>query len=405
MKRVLALAGLFAMLAHAVAAPPLILISLDGFRWDYLKAHADESRFLRGLAEEGVIADGLIPVFPSNTFPNHYSVVTGLYPTRHGIVNNDFFDADSGRFFRFNQPALVGDPRWWHGEPLWVTAIQQGRKAATAFWVGSEAPIRNVRPTHWRVFDYRIPFERRLEELAGWFRAPEADRPAFVAFYLEEANAAGHAHGPDSPQVAAAVKLLDDRLAAIFACLHREGIQPNVIIVSDHGMTAVDRKRVVVLEDYLTAAEAQVDFDGSVAGLRPLSGDVHALLRRAARIPHAAAYRVEDLPARLRIEDGPRTPPVWVLADEGAHVVTRATFERLSRRYSEYGYLPGDHGYDPALRSMHGILVAHGPAFRRGIRVPALENVHVYNLMCATLGLQPAANQGDGRLLSSVLRK
>lgn len=386
------------------AAAPLLLISLDGFRWDYCERYPRETPTLQKLRRNGVTSEGLIPVFPSNTFPNHYSIVTGLYPTSHGIVNNDFFDAEAGRFFRFTQRAIVGDPHWWGGEPIWVSAIQQGRKAAAAFWVGSEAPIKGVRPTHWRVFDYRIPFEQRLDELAGWMRAPEPERPAFVAFYLEEANGAGHAHGPDSPPVAAAVKLLDERLRAIRARLARDGADPNLIIVSDHGMTRVDRHRVVILEDHLDLADVQVDFDGSVAGLRPRSGDIAALLRQARALPHSDAFRVEDLPARLRIQPGPRVPPVWVLAHEGAHVVMRGTFDRLSKRYSEYGYLPGDHGYDPALRSMHGFFLAHGPAFRSGVRLPAMESIHVYNLMCAVLGLTPAANDGDDRMRPALRR-
>lgn len=387
------------------AAPPLILISLDGFRWDYCERYPQETPTLQEFRREGVTTDGLIPVFPSNTFPNHYSLVTGLRPSTHGIINNDFFDAETGRFFRFTQRAIVGDPHWWGGEPVWVTAIQQRRKAAVAFWVGSEAPIKGVRPTHWRVFDYRIPFEERLAELAGWLAKPAPEQPAFVAFYLEEANGAGHAHGPDTPQVAQAVKLLDDRLRAMRTRLQREGVEPNFIIVSDHGMTRIDRRRVVVLEEHLDLTAAQVDFDGSVAGLRPRTGGIGALLQRARQIPHADAYRVEDLPVRLGIRGGPRVPPVWVLAHEGAHVVTRATFERLAKRYSEYGYLPGDHGYDPALRSMHGFFVAHGPAFRAGVRLGAVENIHVYNLMCGVLGLKPAANEGDDRLVKAALRE
>ena len=158
-------AAAFARAASSgVGDPPLILISLDGFRWDYTDLFPAESPTIRALKRDGVAMRGLIPVFPTNTFPNHYTIVTGLYPAKHGIVNNDFFDPTLGMIFRYNQATTVRDPRWWGGEPIWVTAIKQGRKAAASFWVGSEAPVAGVRPTFWRNYDYSISFERRLEE-------------------------------------------------------------------------------------------------------------------------------------------------------------------------------------------------------------------------------------------------
>ena len=401
----LALAAAATRAAPAAGTSPLILVSLDGFRWDYCDKYPDSAPTLRALRREGVTAQGLIPVFPSNTFPNHYTLVTGLYPARHGIVNNDFLDSSSGLIFRYNQPAAVRDPRWWGGEPVWVTAIRQGRRAATAFWVGSEAPVGGIRPTYWKPFDYSVPFERRLEEVAGWVTGPAADRAALVAFYLEETNSAGHTWGPDSPQVAAAVKLCDDRLAALLARLRREGLEPNLVVVSDHGMTPVAAARTVLLDDHLDRTRIQVDADGSVAALRPLDGDVEALFRLAEKIPHARAYRAADLPERFRFSGNPRIAPVWVLPEPGWHVGTRANFERLKQRYaSATGYLAGDHGYDPQLPDMHGFFLAHGPAFRRGVALPAVENVHVYNLLCAVLGIVPAANDGDDRLVRGALR-
>lgn len=384
---------------------PLILLSMDGFRSDYGELYAAETPTLGELKRNGTTARGLIPVFPSNTFPNHYTLVTGLYPSRHGILNNDFFDTDTGRFFRSNQPTLARESRWWGGEPIWVTAVRQGRNAATAFWVGSEAAIHGVRPTFWKPFDYSIPFAQRLEELIGWLKLPAAQRPALVTFYLEESNSTGHTHGPRSPQMRATARLLDQQLAELLARLRREGIEPNLVVVSDHGMIEVDQQRIVLLEDHVDLTMVQVDFDGSVVGLRPTDGNVEALLRQAARIPHADAYRSGELPAHFRLADTPRSPPVWVVPREGAHVVLRSTRERLARRYSATGYVVGDHGYDPALPSMHGIFIAAGPAFRAGVELPAVENVHVYNLLCAVLGVQPAPNDGDDRLVKSALRQ
>lgn len=388
----------------AAAESPLLLISLDGFRWDYCERFPAESPTLRALRREGVTARGLVPVFPSNTFPNHYTLVTGLYPANHGIVNNDFFDPATGTFFRYFQPAAARDARWWGGEPIWVTAVKQGKKAAVSFWVGSEAPIGGVRPTFWKPFDYRVPFDQRLAEVAGWLRLPPAERPAFVAFYLEETNGAGHRFGPDAPETAAAVRLLDQRVAALLAHSRVDGVEPNVVIVSDHGMTATSLARTVALDDYIDLKTVQVEADGSVVALRPLAGTAADLVQALGQLPHARAYRLEDLPARFRLRDNPRLAPVWILPDEGWHVGARANLERLRVRYPEKGYLAGDHGYDPDRPDMHGFFLAHGPAFRRGVELPKVESVHLYALLCSVLQIQPARHDGDDRLVRAARR-
>ncbi len=405
--RSLLVAGLTALASAGAGAaePPLILISLDGFRWDYCEKFPAEAVTLRALRDAGVAARGLIPVFPSNTFPNHYTIVTGLYPANHGIVNNEFFDPTHGMFFRYFQPASVGDARWWGGEPVWVTAIKQGRKAATSLWVGSEAAVAGVRPTFWKNYDYKIPFEQRLAELAGWLRLPAAERPAFVAFYLEETNSAGHRFGPDTPEVAAAVKLLDGRIASLLARLRADGTEPNLMIVSDHGMTATSLTRTVILDDLVDLKTVQLDAEGSALALRPLQDNTAEILRAFRDVPHVKAYRAEDLPAHLRFRGNPRIAPVWVLPEEGWHVGTRASIARLRTRYPEKGYLGGDHGYDPNRASMRGMFIAHGPAFRRGVALPETESVHLYNLMCAVLHLKPAPNDGDDRLVRTALRE
>jgi predicted AlkP superfamily pyrophosphatase or phosphodiesterase len=410
MKRVLVLLFVLAQLARPASGSqagesPLVVISLDGFRWDYTELYANEAPTLRALMRDGAVARSLIPVFPSNTFPNHYSIVTGLYPAHHGIIDNSFFDPKLGVAFRFNQPNAARESRWWGGEPIWATAIKQGQRAAADFWVGSEAEIAGVRPTFWRPYDPRIPFEQRLDEVVRWLTLPPAERPSFIVFYLEETNGAGHRHGPESREVAEAIKLSDTRVATMLSRLRAEKIEPNVVIVSDHGMTAMSLERVILLEDYVERASVQVDAEGSVMALRPVGGDVGDLLRALEKIAHVRANRAEDLPARLRLAGNDRIAPVWVLPDEGWHILTRPTFERLRTNYRATGYLRGDHGYDPALPNMHGILIGHGPAFRRGVQHPAVENIHVYNLLCAILGLMPAKNDGDDRLAKALLNR
>jgi len=326
--------------------------------------------------------------------------VTGLYPAHHGIINNEMFDPASQSYFHYNRPASVHENRWWGGEPIWVTASKQGHPSASSFWVGSEAEIGGVRPTFWKPYDYTIPFEKRLDELAGWLRLPAAQRPAVITFYLEETNSAGHKFGPNSPEIAAAVKLLDGRIGAIQARLKSEGQSVNLVIVSDHGMTPISRERVIMLDDYLDPAFVQVDFIGSAAGLRPRDGNAQSVVRALSALPHAKAYLTPDLPARFHLAGNPRIPPVWVVPDEGWELESHNHFRAVSARYSK-----GDHGFDPALDSMHGILIASGPSFRNGVAIDPVENIHIYNLLCAALRLTPASNDGDDRLARTFLRE
>ena len=388
----------------AGADSPLILVSLDGFRHDYCDLYPAESPTLRDMRAAGSSARGLIPVFPSNTFPGHYSLVTGLHPGRHGIINNDFFDAERGTFFHYFQPSSFRDGSWWGGEPIWATAERQGRRAAAHFWVGSEAVIGGRRPTFWKPFDYSVPFARRLDEVSEWLRKPAAERPSLVAFYLEEVNGAGHRFGPDSPEVAAAVRQVDHHLAELRRRFRELGLTPNFVVVSDHGMTATALERVVVLDDILDPRTVQIDSDGSLLALRPLSGTAEQLVEKFRDVRHVRAFQSADLPAHFALKPGPRVAPVWVLPEEGWHIAPRSTVERLRRKYAEKGYLAGDHGYDPLISSMHGILIAEGPAFQRGRVADAASAVHVYPLLCMVLGLQPAPNDGDDRLARALLR-
>ncbi len=379
--------------------PPLLLISLDGFRWDYCAKYPAETPNLRRLIQTGVTARRLTPVFPSNTFPNHYSIVTGLYPAHHGMINNEMFDAATGEKFYYKSPQSVLNPRWWGGQPIWTTAVLQGRKSAAYFWPGSENENHGVRPTFAKTYDYSIPFAQRLDTLVGWLSLPAAERPAVVAFYFEESNSFGHNFGPDSPELAAAIKLLDARIGEILARFAAAHIAANLVIVSDHGMTNVSPDRVLILDDYVADDEVQVDFSGAATGLRPLKGDAAALVARFAQLPHAKAYLTADLPAHLHMSDSPRTPPVWLVADEGWLVVRRSAFEKWRGKF-----LKGEHGYDPAFTSMGATFIAQGPSFKSGVTLDAVENIHIYNLLCAALGLTPAPNDGDDRLVRAALR-
>jgi predicted AlkP superfamily pyrophosphatase or phosphodiesterase len=394
----IALVGVFQPQAAGASQQPLLLVSLDGFRWDYLDRFPESAPTLCRLRQTGASVRGLVPVFPSNTFPDHYTIVTGLWPEHHGMLNNTFFDPVRGLFFRNTIPTTVRDPAWWGGEPLWATAVKQGRTSATYFWPGSEAAIQGVHATWWMPFDYSVPFEKRLDVVDSWIRSKSPAPPAVTLFYFEETNTVGHRHGPDSPQIVEAIKKLDTQLAALLERFERAGFTPNVVIVSDHGMAAVKPERNVALDAFIDPTAVQIDFSGPVAGLRPLKGSVDDVLRSLEKVPTGVkVYRLTELPARFHLGQNPRVPPVFVVPEEGGWADTQAGLAQ------KLATTRGEHGYDPELPSMHGILVVHGPAFRSdGFIGERVENVHVYNLLCFAAGLKAAPNDGDDRLIRAL---
>ncbi|HEX5222311.1 MAG TPA: ectonucleotide pyrophosphatase/phosphodiesterase [Verrucomicrobiae bacterium] len=392
-------AGLTACVSASV--PPeertVILVSLDGFRWDYLQRFQPTN--LVRLAKEGVQAERLIPAFPSLTFPNHYTLVTGLYPEHHGIIGNNFYDPE----FKAHYNAFTdvsSESRWWGGEPIWVTAIKQGRTAKCMFWPGSQTEIGGVRPTEWKPFNKNTTFTESVDTVLGWLDAT-SKRPGFVTMYFHEPDSAGHKDGLNSPQLADAVKQVDTAIGRLVDGIQRLKLNEvvNLVIVSDHGMAELSPDRVITLGDFLDMSKVQVDFSGAVAGLRPLDGNVEALsaaLKKSEKGFHL--YRREQMPERFRFRNNDRIPPLVLLAEEGWQITPRTTAEQAGRTV-----LKATHGFDPGLPSMGGLFIAHGPAFQRGVTIAPEENVHVYNLLCATLGLKPASNDGDDRLARKVL--
>lgn len=393
---VLLLAGSAAVLPALAKAPPTtLLISIDAYRWDYPEIHPTPN--IRSLIERGTRAEGLIPCYPSYTFPNHYSIVTGLRPENHGIVANDMYEPEWNAWFGIGSNPAAREGRWWSGEPLWLTARRCGRTSAAYFWPGSEADIGGEYPTWFFPFVYKAPFEPRLTELMRWLNLPEEQRPAVINFYFEEVDHAGHAFGPTAAGTGEAVAKVDAEIGRILAGIRDAGLESSVdvILVSDHGMTETAFERVFVLSDYLSPDDAQVDFAGSFAGIRPSGLEAEAILARlrGANL-HIKAYRKDEIPGRLHYRSSSRIPEILLIADEGWQIdrrpPTREYYETRKR---------GSHGFDNDLQSMRGVFIAAGPSFPSGRTIPAFENIHVYNLVCAITGLDPAPNDGDDRVV------
>lgn len=387
--------------------PTVILISLDGFRYDYLEKYQAEN--LNLLARRGVRAKWMIPAFPSLTFPNHYSIATGLYPENHGIVGNTMYDPEFRATFAMGKREEVGNSRWWGGEPIWATAEKQGLRAAAFFFPGTEAEIAGVRPTFWKTYEGKIPNAERVDQVLSWLDLPRAERPQFFTLYFSDPDYAGHDFSPDSPEVARAVAEVDAMVGRLFEGLKARKIdrRVNLIIISDHGMAPVKPGNVVVLDDYFDAKRAElILWDGPLAGVYPKPGEEETLYKtlKARPVEHAACYRKSEMPARFRYRNSRRIAPIVCIADEGWLLTSRQRYDR-DRKENRLSARPtGQHGYDNQLESMRAIFIAHGAAFRRGKVVEPFESVDVYNVMTKILGLTPAPNDGSPAAARQILR-
>ncbi len=377
----------------------VLLVSIDGFRADYLDLGITPN--LARIAGEGVRARWMTPSYPSLTFPNHYSIVTGLVPDHQGIVHNTMSDAALGGFTLSNRMA-VGDSRWWGGEPLWVGAEKAGLPTATLFWPGSEAEIAGVRPGRWLPFDDAMPMDARVDAVIGWMAEPDAARPRFATLYFEAVDHEAHSFGPDSPQALAAVRAVDAAIGRLLDGLAAHGRldRTNLVVVSDHGLATVPPGNAIAVEDMVPPGDAVVVTTGQVVTVVPKPGREAAAERRLLGA-HAQydCWRKADLPPHWRYGTHPRIPPIVCQMHEGWDALPRA---KLSQRPA---HDRGSHGYDPALPSMRALFVARGPAFREGLELAPFDNVDVYPLLARLVGIPPAPHDGDARALLPALRE
>ena len=357
--------------------PVTILISIDGFRTDYLNRGITPN--LSALAARGASAP-MKPSFPTKTFPNHYTLVTGLRPDHHGIVSNNMIDPRRPALrFSLGDARQARDPFWWdEAEPLWVTA-------------GSEAAIRTIRPSDWNRFDQNIDERQRVETVLDWMRRPAEIRPRFVAMYFDRIDTDGHHFGPDSAKLNAAVAEVDSQIGYLIDGLAALGQQADIIVVSDHGMRAVDAARTIDL-DALLAPESYLLVDsGPFAAIEPAAATDRTVYD-ALLMPHdhMQCWQKDDIPARLAYGSNPRVAEILCLAEAGWTIRRGAPPEEMSG---------GTHGWDNEDPQMQALFIAAGPRISATTPVRNLENVDVYALLAALVGVAPQPNDGDGDAL------
>ena len=376
--------------------PYVILISIDGFRYDYAEKHGAVN--IQKLAKNGVQAESMTSTFPSKTFPNHYSIATGLYAENHGLVSNTFYDPELDLTYKISNRERVEDGRFYGGTPLWVLAENQGMKSACFFWIGSEAKIKEVRPSYYYVYNGSIPNQDRVDKVVEWLELPSEERPHFITLYFSDVDSKGHTFGPDADETKAAVQDIDKLIGDLDQRANALGLPVNIIIVSDHGMIEVDRDnpvRIDQMADFgkvnlvyaethcMIHSEDSAEIDRLYEELKPQAGDKFRI------------YKNEETPDSLHFKNNARIGQLLLVANA-------PNIFKISDGYGSKGV----HGFDPySTPEMGAAFFGNGPAFKEGLTIPVFDNVHVYPLITNILGLKiDTPVDGDISVLKNALK-
>ena len=379
--------------------PYVILISADGFRYDYAQKY--NAANLLALSNQGIKAEGMIPSFPSLTFPNHYTLVTGLYPSHHGIVNNYFYDPNRKVFYGMRDTKAVRDGSWYGGTPLWVLAEQEHILTASMFWVGSEADIKGLLPTYYYNFNDAIPMDHRIQVVVDWLKLPPEKRPHLITFYMSQVDHAGHMYGPDAPETAEAVRWVDSTIEKLTDAVKQTGLPVNFIFVSDHGMTNIDTDDPLPLPEAVDTSKFIIPRGSELIELYAENKDdittTYDNLKKEEK--GFTAYLKTNMPQHLHY--GGKDDWMNRIGDIILLPTWPKVFNLSSRKLN-----PGSHGYDPSLvKDMLATFYAWGPAFKNHLEIPAFENVNVYPIVTSILGLNYTEKiDGTNDIAKEILR-
>lgn len=379
--------------------PIVILISLDGFRYDYVERFKPEN--LTRFIEDGVKAESMMPSFPSKTFPNHYTIATGLKPEHHGLVDNSFYDPEKDLTYGIGKKELVEDGSWYGGTPLWVLAEQNDLIAASYFFVGSEANVQGVRPSYYFPYDGRISNMTRVSEVFRWLELPEEERPRLITMYFSDMDDIGHRYGPtNDDKLSAGLKKLDHELGALFEGLKSYDLDINVIVVSDHGMMDIPLGNYLDLSKLTKGIPARIVNNGALAHVYlEDEKDKEKVIRRLeeADLP----IHITDVDDKENYQDlmyKDRIGDILIIPDRDYYLAWESVLNRLNDNADRLDTeIFGEHGFSPAYKDMHAIFYANGPAFKSGLEIETFQNIHVYPLVCKILGL-PIPENIDGKL-------
>lgn len=386
----------------------VILISLDGFRYDYVERFKPEnlSRFIVA----GTAAEGLIPAFPSKTFPNHYTIATGMKPEHHGLVDNSFYEPSKDLVYTMGNREVVEDGYWYGGTPLWVLAEQNGMKAASYFFVGSEAPVQGVRPSYYYPYNGNVPNLTRVSKVFEWLQLPETERPRLITLYFSDMDNTGHRYGPNNDEkLKASLDRLDRELGALFEGLKSFDLDINIIVVSDHGMVEVPKEKLINLDKLTEGINARVVNNGALAHLHLAKPEHKAEVIKILE-ERPGNFKIEDVTSLVSYKDISRYPnrigDLLILPELGYYLADeRGIFRYQNNSAMLKTDVFGEHGFSPEYQEMHGIFYASGPSIKEGLVIDRFENIHIFPMICQILGLPiPAEIDGKAEVLAPILK-
>ncbi len=373
--------------ARAQQAPYILLISLDGFRWDYVEKY--QPAFLSQWIKDSARLTALRPSFPTKTFPNHLSIVTGSYPQRHGILANRFYAPDLKKHYSLKEQDAVVNPDFYLVNPLWVLAEQQGMRTSSYFWPGSEAAISGVTPTYFQPYDHNAPHQQRINTVLQWYNLPAERRPHLTTMYFHDVDSAGHDFGQGSPELIQALEKVDNSLKDLTTKLAKLPFEVNVVIVSDHGMAQRKREDFEQLPSWVNQ-EYYVKGSGPIVHIYDIKGSSKTLTETTRQLnqqaQHYKCYRYQDIPRRYNAFQSNRIGDIACLADKDWAI-------------GLFSHRPvGDHGWSQFnTTDMNGVFYAKGPAFKKGIIRPIAENVNIMPLLAHILGIK-IPHEIDGKV-------
>ena len=385
---------------EAQKKPYVILISLDGFRWDYVERF--NPPFLTNFIKNGVYAESLIPSFPSKTFPNHYTIATGMYPDKHGIIGNSFYSHKKDDIYRINSRELVEDGTFYGGIPLWIQAGKSGMVTASYFFVGTEANVLGSWPTYYKKYDKSIKNEERVSQAIEWLSLSPEKRPHLLTMYFSDMDDTGHSFGPYADiELKKTLLSLDKNLQSLYEGVQATGLPVDIIIVSDHGMAEVPKEHYVPVDPLKNDSLYRLVDNGALLNLhlRDQKDLGQVLSSLSQKENHFKAYKTSETPGFEYKPKNPDWGQIQVIPDFGYYFAPQDKIETIiSKSKTPFGV----HGYDPKHKEMHGVFYANGPGFKIGYEIPSFKNIHIYPLICEILGLD-LSKEVDGEL--SVLDK
>ena len=361
-----------------------LIISFDGFRYDYLK-NVDTPNFDK--FKKSGVSSSLVPIFPSLTFPNHYSIATGCYADEHKILGNTFYSESLNKKYSMGDSESVQNGEFYGMEPIWVTAEKNNLISATYYWIGSEAKIGDYRPSIYKEYDGSVSFKSRVDSVVSWYSASIDKRPNLTMLYFSEPDYTGHSYGPNSKEINLSIIEMDNLLGYIISQLKELEIYEklDIIIVSDHGMTDVSEDRLILLDKHINLKDFEMILSPAIAHLKLKDDSKVDQLYIYKDIYNANAYHRENFPKNYHFLNND-SPDYIIVADLGWTITTSSKIKQKKN------FPGGMHGYDSKYTSMHGVFFASGPSFKQNIVVDSFENINIYPIICRTLEITPYIN-------------